>query len=190
MPIPRLVLSWGVTPILASVGVPTAAQCLRLLAPLGGLFFLWWLIRNADRVIRKVFPTLEWQMQLGWLNIRAERRAAAVLRWVSYAVYAALVFALGGIVLSAYLSAQISPDDPENLIPAISVLPILFLSLAIWTVYLIWGLIPKLRREYEREELERFRAENASVAEEEPRKRTSTLPLLIAKARSSARSRR
>jgi hypothetical protein len=178
-----------VTPFLASIGVPTAAQCLRVLGPVGGVFFLWWIARNTDHVIHRLFPTLEWQKQLGWLDLRAERRAAAVFRWISYSIYAALVLALGGIVWSADLLAQLSDDAAMNVPAIFSILPIMLLSTAIWAAYFAWGLFPKLRHDYERQELERFRAETAPPAEEDASLRNSS-PLLISKARSSARSRR
>jgi hypothetical protein len=183
-------LDCEVIPFLASIGVPTAAQCLRGLGPIAGVFFLWWLVRNIDHVIRKLFPNLEWQMQLGWLNIRAERRATALFRWISYAIYAALVLALGGIVWGATLLTQLSDDAIANVPTIFSILPILLISFAIWIAYFAWSLFPKLRRDYEHEELERFRAETHPPLEEDPASRTSSHSSLISRARSSARSRR
>jgi hypothetical protein len=180
-------LDCAVTPFLASIGIPTAAQCLHVLGPVAGIVFLWWLARNADYVIRRLFPTLEWQRQLGWLNIRAERRAAAVFRWISYGIYAALVLALGGIVLSAYLLSQLSADNDTT--AALPILSLLIPSLAIWAAYFAWGLFPRLRHDYEREELDRFRAETDPPLEEEPDSRIAPHPPLISRACFSARSR-
>ena len=186
-------LDCGVPPFLASIGIPTAAQCLRAVGPVASVIFLWWLVRHGDHIIRRLFPTLEWQRQLGWLNIRAERRAAAVMRWISYAIYAALFFALCGILLSAYLLTQLSPVDkgpaPSPILPVLSILPILLPSIAIWSAYFAWGLFPRMRQEYEHEELERFRAETSPPPETEQPSRAPS-PYLITKARISARSRR
>jgi hypothetical protein len=47
---------------------------------------LAWIVFNTDRIVHTVFPDLEWERSLGWLNIRAERRASRAMRWVGYAV--------------------------------------------------------------------------------------------------------
>ncbi len=40
------------------------------------------------------FSDLEWERSLGWLNIKAERRASTAMRWVRYGVIVLLVDAL------------------------------------------------------------------------------------------------
>src|SRR5271170_3083270 len=78
-----------------------AWQCFHFAAPFLAVAVLWWLIKRTDRVIHHLFPHLEWEKSLGWLNIRAERRANAALRWVGYGIYALLAVALYGIVWTA-----------------------------------------------------------------------------------------
>jgi hypothetical protein len=153
-------------PFLAAIGVPTAGQCLRVLAPFAALLLLRWILRHIDGAIRHLFPHLEWQRQLGWLNIRAERRAAAFLRSIAYLTYFFLALALYGIVWAADgLSRLPQWRDPEVLLSI--QLPVLLISCLLWAIYLAGHLLPKLRRDYEHEELERFRAQFAESEEEE-----------------------
>ena len=150
----------------AAIGVPAAGSCLRVLAPIAALFALRWLWLNIDGLLRRFFPRQEWQ--LGWLNIRAERRASALLRWISYVVYAALVFALAGIVWGAAgLSRLQEWRDPQVLLRIENRLSAFLLCGAVWAIYLGGDLLPRLRRDYEEEELERFRAQGESPPEEE-----------------------
>jgi hypothetical protein len=58
-------------------------------------------------------------------------------------------------------------SDPAVMSHLLTRLPVLFTSLGIWVFYLGAELLPKLHREYEREELERFRAELVDPGEEE-----------------------
>jgi hypothetical protein len=152
----------------AVIAIPTAAQCLALLAPFAALVAFRWVLNRIDRIIHHLFPSLEWQRQLGWLNIRAERQAATVLRWLGYAVYATLGVALVGILWSALGLRAINQWSDSDVLPHLIIrLPVLTVSLGLWFFYLGAELLPKLRREYEREELEKFRAECIPVGEKE-----------------------
>ena len=143
----------------ALIAVPTAAQCLAVLAPLAGLAAFWWLLGWLDRAIHRLFPTLEWQRQLGWLNIKAERRAAKVLRGIGHVIHAVLAIALFGIAWGAVgLRAVDQWSDPMVMGHLLTRLPVLFTCFALWSFYLGGELLPRLRREYEHEELEKFRA--------------------------------
>jgi hypothetical protein len=138
-----------------------------VLAPVAALFALRWLWQNIDSLIRRFFPGQEWQRQLGWLNIRAERRASALLRWISYAAHTVLLFALAGIVWSAAGLGQLTEwRDPEALLRIENRLSILLVCGAVWAIYLGGDLLPRLRRDYEEEELEHFRAQGESPPEE------------------------
>src|ERR1700761_8409988 len=64
------------------------------------------LVARTDRIMNAVFPDLEWERSLGWLNIRAERRANRAMRWVNYGIVVLLVDAL--VIL--YWCAKGLPD--------------------------------------------------------------------------------
>jgi hypothetical protein len=150
--------------ILAQIAIPTAGDCLRVLGPIGGLFFLNWLFHNSDAIIHRLFPHLEWERELGWLNIRAERRAATFIRLAGYVFYGLLCAALYGIVWSATVLRDLPQwRDPDALRELTGALSVLVICGWVWMVYLAGHLIPKLKREYEEEELARFRAELAEL---------------------------
>jgi len=157
-------------PLFAAIAIPTAWQCFMVLGPLAGLMLLYWLFTHVDRIIHRLFPSLEWNRELGWLNIRAERRATAFFRWLHYVVYAGLAAALAGIVWSAIALREVWQwSDPMVLGNLLLRLPVLVGCLALWIIYLGLELVPKLRREYEAEELENFRAAMAEAEQEEHR---------------------
>jgi hypothetical protein len=168
-------------PLHAALGIPSAGQCLAFVAPFLGLLAAYWLVGHTDHFIRRFLPSLEWQRQLGWFNIRAERRAAAVLRWLGYAVYASLALALLGILWSVQVFPAIDRwNDPPTLVRLATHLPVLLVSLGLWIYYLGWELLPKLRHAYETEQLAQFRAEQPALQpDEQPR------PLLRPKPHSS-----
>jgi hypothetical protein len=154
---------------LAEIGIPTASQCLAVLAPVAAIFGARWLLHRSDQVVQRLLPSQEWQRQLGWLNIGAERRATTVLRWLGYLVYAALATALYGIAWGAEALRQVGQwSDPMVMGQLTLRLPVLVTCLVVWLIYLGGELLPRLRREYEREELERFRAEQAAAENDHP----------------------
>jgi len=152
---------------LADLAIPNAGQCFRVAAPVLALIGAWWMIARMDQVIDKLFPSWEWEKRLGWLNIGVERRADTVLRWIGHAVHALLAAALYGILWGASFPSDLSrTNDPSSTAQGMSKLSTLLLCLGVWVLYLGWELIPKLRNEYEREELEKYRAELDDLEED------------------------
>jgi hypothetical protein len=148
--------------------VPSAGQCLMMVAPVAACFLLRWILRGLDPMIHRLFPSLAWERQLGWLNIRAERQAATVLRWIGYFVQAALAAALLGIAWGAEGFRLLGRWSEPDALSGINLrLPVFFCGLGLWLLYLGVELFPRLRREYEQEELAAFRAEWAELNEDE-----------------------
>lgn len=147
-------LSW------AGFVFPSAGQCLVLAAPFLAVAAVWWLINRTDRIVSHLFPDLEWEQSLGWLNIKAERRANTGLRWVGYGIYVMLADALVGIVWGAEGLSQIDNwSDPWVMGDLALRVPALLFCLGIWVLYLGGWLIPKLRAQREEAEYKKFRAE-------------------------------
>ena len=145
-----------------------AWRCLVFLSPIFAVAALWWLVNRMDQVINYFFPALEWEKDLGWLNIRAERQANAIWRWLGYAVYALLATALYGIVWSVQGLPPLDEwTDPSQVSEVATRLPVLLVSAGFWLVYLGCGLIPQLRNQYETEDLENFRAEQKELEREQ-----------------------
>jgi hypothetical protein len=152
-----------------------AGQWLHFGAPFFVLTAVWWLINRTDRIINRLFPDLEWEKSLGWLNIRAERRANTALRWVGYGIYAMLAVALLGIVWAAQgLQALDNWSDPWVMGDLALRVPVLLFCLGLWVLYLGGWLIPKLRAQRERAAYKKFRAEMEEAEREsdmQPRSR-------------------
>jgi len=159
------------------IGIPTAGQCLLFAAPILGVMCLYWLFRNSDRIIDSIFPNWEWEKKLGWFNLRANRRAEAIWRWMGYFVYALLAAALYGILWGSTAFADMAQQTPNTVADGMGKLTLLLVCFGFWLVYLGVELIPKLRDQYEREELEKYRAEELNFEEENPRLRKPTSPL-------------
>src|ERR1700677_378723 len=79
----------------------TPGQWLNLAAAIVCTALTWWIIKQADRIVEWLFPDNEFEHSLGWLNIRAQKRAEAGMRWIGYVIYATLAAALYGIVWAA-----------------------------------------------------------------------------------------
>ena len=153
---------------LGEIAIPSLGQCGRVLAPVAALVAFIWLLRNADDLIRCHLPGLEWGRQLGWFNIRAEKRAERFLRGVEAAFQVLLAAALLGILWGANgLSDFARWREPEVMLRLQNHVSVLLLCVGLWAFYLGGELIPRLRREFEEEELERYRAEQAALAEDE-----------------------
>jgi hypothetical protein len=153
-------------PVLA-LFAPSAMQCVAIAGPVGSVFGLIWLVRHGHEWVAAIFPHWEWERELGWLNLRAHRRADRIFRWVRYVVHAGLLLALGGIIWNAFIFGSFDEwDDPGAVGILLIHLSMLIACLAVWIVYLVTILAPRLREEYEREELERFRKENPDGAKE------------------------
>ncbi|MCE0523176.1 MAG: hypothetical protein LV480_09730 [Methylacidiphilales bacterium] len=148
-------------------GVSIAWRCLVLAAPFVSIAALWWLINRTDQVIHYLFPHLEWEKSLGWLNIRAERRAKTALRWIGHAIYALLAVALYGIVWAAEGLRQLDHwSDPWVVGDLALRVPVLAICLGAWVLYLGGWLMPKLRAEREEAELKKFREEMEEAEKE------------------------
>jgi hypothetical protein len=156
-----------------------AWRCLVFLAPLLAIAALAWLAFRTDRIINRLFPDLQWEKSLGWLNIRAERRANTALRWLGYAIYVQLGAALYGIAWAAvglqdWDRAAVDPAAAFDLMLRI---PVLCLGLGAWLLYLGSWLIPKLRSEREEAGLKRFRVQMEELEQERegsPRSRVNS----------------
>jgi len=159
-------------------------------APFLAIAAVWWLIHQTERLVHHLFPHLEWEKSLGWLNIRAERRVEAAMRWIGYGVYAILIVALYGIVWAAQgLQALDNLWDPWVMGDLALRVPVLFICLGVWFLYLGCGLIPKLRRQRERKEwaeLKRFREEAEEAEKERERHSPSRVKSPLLKPRTDA----
>jgi hypothetical protein len=161
---------------LAAIAIPSAAQCFTVLAPIAAIALLYSILKGIDVFLAKMFPALEWQRNLGWFNIKAERKAASVLRVIGHIVLALLAVALYGIAWGAE-GLRLLPrwTDPDTLAELDLRLPVLCASLSLVLLYFGIELLPRLRREYEEEDLQAFRAELAEQEEEKSRDESSRL---------------
>ena len=160
-----------------ALAIPDARQCLLLAAPFLGLAAFYWLFWHSDRLIEWLFPHWEWERKLGWLNFRANRIAETVLRWIGHAVHALLCLALYGILWGSSAFDDIAQEAPNAVADGMGKLMTLLICLGIWSIYLGSELIPRLKNQYEREELEKFREEHPELNEEHERPRKSHSPL-------------
>ena len=146
--------------IVAEAIMIMAWKCLVFLVPFFVVAGLWWLVGQTDRIIQYLFPYLEWEQSLGWLNTKAERRTKMALCWTAYLIYALLAVALLGIVWGAeelqYLDKW---SDPWVMGELALRVPVLVFCLGLWVLYLGGYLIPRLRTEREEAEWKKFQAE-------------------------------
>ena len=135
-----------------------------------------WIIANADEWIRRLFPRPNWDEELGWLQLRAERKARALLRWWSYAVHGLFAILLLGITWSSVAVGRWADRrDTDSLREMVLRLPVLAMSLALCFGYVAAELLPRLRREFDEEELVRFRSAHPDMETEKSRPRSSRL---------------
>jgi type VI protein secretion system component VasK len=148
---------------------------------------LGWLVARTDRIIHHAFPDLEWERNLGWLNIRAARRANRALRWVGYSVVVLLLDSLVGILWVAKGFPRLADwTDPWVMGELALRLPVLGLCLLIWIIYLGCGLLPRLRAEREAAAFRKFRAEMKADDEERASESPSRIHAPLPKPRSDA----
>ena len=163
-------------PLVADIGIPDAQQCFKLALPVVCVIVGWMFLGRIDSLLAWLFPHWAWERKLGWLNIRAEQQADTFLRWVRYFVYALLALALYGIVWGAQALAWLDKmDDPIIITEIVARVPVLLLSLGFWLSYLGLVLIPKIRNQYEIDELEKYRAEQAAWEKQLERARSSRM---------------
>jgi hypothetical protein len=133
---------------LAEIAVPSPGEILVFAAPVMVLVAVWWLISRTDRVVHYMFPYLEWEHSLGWLNIKAERRANTAMRWVRFGVYVMLFDALFGIVWGAKGLQQLDNWADPDVIGGLALrVAALAFCLAIWVLYLGTYVFPRIRAE-------------------------------------------
>jgi hypothetical protein len=157
----------GPIPLFAEMAPISWHDVVTFATPVFVLAVLGWIVSRTDRIIETVMPDLEWERSLGWLNIRAERRASRAMRWVSYAVIVMLIDAL--VIL--FWCAKGLPDlstwsDPWVMGDLALRVPLMGLCLFIWVVYLGLGLLPRVRRDRETASFKKFRAQMAAADEE------------------------
>jgi hypothetical protein len=170
---------------MAVIAIPDARHCFAWAAPILVLVAAICVIGRMDQIIDRLFPSWEWERRLGWLNLGAQRRAERVLRWIGYFIYAALGLALLGIVWAAtgLVDALNNWSDPYALSELARRVPVLLACLGLWLVYLGCELIPKMRGQYEEEELEKFRAEQEELEREREQHPASRVKSPLAKPR-------
>jgi hypothetical protein len=166
---------------------PNAQQCFVWAAPVLALAVLWWLVDRTDRIVGHLFPDLEWEKSLGWLNIKAERRANTALRWVGYGFYVLLIDALVGIVWAAEGLPELDNwSDPWVMGDLALRVPALFFCLGIWVLYLGCWLMPKLRAQREATAWKRLRAETEETEMERGMQPSSRISSPLQKPRTNA----
>jgi len=145
---------------LAEIVVPSPEQMLVFAAPIITIAALWWLISRTERVVHHMFPYMEWEHSLGWLNIKAERRANMAMRFVRFALYVMLFDALFGIVWGAKgLRLLANWSDPWVFGDLALRVAALCFCLAIWVVYLGTYVFPRIRAEREAADWKKVQAE-------------------------------
>ncbi len=184
----------GPTNLFAEIAPASWHDVMAFAAPVLFLAGLAWVVLRTDRIVNAVFPDLEWERSLGWLNIKAERRASTAMRWVRYGVIVLLVDAL--VIL--YWAAEGLPDlsnwaDPWVMGDLALRVPVMGFCLLIWVIYLGLGLLPRVRAEREAAAYRKFRAQ-MTAADEEKRalsamgEATSRGPVEIPPPRTTAKS--
>jgi uncharacterized ion transporter superfamily protein YfcC len=164
-----------------------AWKCLLFATPFLVIAALWWLVNQTDRIINHLFPNLEWEHSLGWLNTKAERRANAALRWLGYAIYALLAAALPGMVWGTQGLQEIDNWSDPWVIGDLGLrILVLVFCLGVWVFYLGVWLIPKLRAEREEAELQKFREEMKEAERERDEQPHSRLQPPLQKPRTNA----
>lgn len=157
----------GPIPLLAEIAPVSWHDVAAFATPVLVLLALAWVVSRTDRIVETVFPDLEWERSLGWLNIRAERRASRAMRWVSFGVIVMLIDAL--VIL--FWCAKGLPDlstwsDPWVMGDLTWRVPLMGLCLLIWMIYLGLGLLPRVRADREAAAFRKFRKQMAASDEE------------------------
>jgi len=157
----------GPIPLLAEMAPVSWHDVATFAAPVLVLAALAWVVMRTDRLVEKAFPDLEWERSLGWLNIRAERRASVAMRWVRFGVIVMLIDAL----VIFYWCAKGLPDlstwaDPWVMGDLALRVPLMGVCLLVWVFYLGLGLLPRVRADREAAAYRKFRAQMAAVDEE------------------------
>ncbi len=151
----------------AALLVPTAGQCLRVAGPLVLVLGTVWFWRHGELFLERLFPHWEWERNLGWLNLRADRQAERLLRFCTHLLHLALLGALVGILFLSWSLGQ--PQDTDSAIGLFSLGAVWLYLIAcygFWIYYFVAILAPRVRDEYEAAELARYRKENPELEKE------------------------
>lgn len=176
---------------LATIAIPDVWTCLAFASPFLAGVAVWWLLRRIDQILNHLFPHWEWEKQLGWLNIRDERRADTILRWINHGLHALLAGALYGIVWGVQAVPSVDNWADALVMGRLALRgPVLLFCLGFWLIYLGCALIPKLRAQYEKEELEKFRAEAQETEDEREKNISSRMRSTMSHPRMPIRSNR
>jgi hypothetical protein len=147
--------------------IPDPRLLLPLIAPVLAVAALWWVANRTERIVNWLFPGLEFERSLGWLNLRAERRAKAAIRAVGYLIQFGLALLLYEIVrLADTFPALDDLSQPGVMISLLFHCAALALCIGTWLLYLGCHLLPKLKREREEQELRQFRRDMAEIERE------------------------
>ena len=152
------------------MAIPDPWQCLVWAAPFLAVIAAWWIINRTEQIAHFIFPDLEWEKSLGWLNIKAERRAKTAIRWLGYLIYLLLAAVLYAIIrLADGFPALDAWPDPRIVDDLALRIPALVVCVGAWLLFLGCWLLPKIRSDREEAELRKYRAEMKSVEEERER---------------------
>ena len=149
---------------LAALLIPTAGQCCRAAWPLVLLASAIWFWRHGDAIAARLVRNREWQIQLGWLDLKTDRIAGQILAAFTHLLHLSLLVALIGILYLSWVFGQ--PQDMSDQLTAIALFvewTYLFASYGIWIYYLGFMLYPRVRDEFEAAELARYRLEHPDL---------------------------
>ena len=152
--------------ILADLLIPTASQCVRVAWPLVLFGVALWFWRNGDTVIERLFPHWRWEKELGWLNIKGNRQAESILRGFTHLLHLGLLVALAAILFFSWTFGQ--PHDTDDKLILITLFVewfYMFACYGVWIYYLAVVLYPRIRDEFDAEELDRYRIEHPDLEE-------------------------
>jgi len=156
--------------------VPSASQCWSIIGPIVAVIVVIWLMRNSTRIVETLFPQLEWERKLGWLNARADRRANQVLRGLQHLLHLFLLVMLAGELTFAWLAGNPDTDSSVGLFTLAGTYVYMGVCLSPWIYYFVVVLGPRLQAEFEEQELARYRAENPEMDEKFRKPRGSANP--------------
>jgi len=153
--------------------VPSASQCWSIIGPIVAVIVVIWLMRNSTRIVETLFPQLEWERKLGWLNARADRRANQIMRVLQHLLHLFLLVDLVGVLAFGWLVGHPDTETQAGMLMLANEYVYMGVCLSPWIYYFVVVLGPRLWAEFEEEELARYRAENPEVDEEMTKKRTA-----------------
>jgi hypothetical protein len=159
--------------------VPSASQCWSIAGPIVAVVVVIWVMRNSTRIVETLFPQLEWERRLGWLNARADRRANQILHGLQHLLHLFLLVMLAGELTFAWLAGNPDTASSAGLLTLAGTYVYMGVCLSPWIYYFVVVLGPRLQAEFEEQELARYRAENPDIDEEVRKTRESANPSRI-----------